>query len=56
MNHMLVVITYSVPGQPPCITSAVVPIQSHLSYDRYKQDIHDDYRHKQYYQVTISQI
>lgn len=56
MNHMLIVITYSLPGTNPVITSAVVPFENHMSFDRYKQDIHDDYRHKQYYQVTISQI
>lgn len=54
MNHMLIVITYSLPGANPVITSAVVPIQSHLSFDAHKQNVYEQYRNKKYYDVTIT--
>lgn len=56
MNHLLIVITYSVPGHPPAITSAVVPIQSHLTFDAQKKKVYDQYRTKQYYDVTITEF
>lgn len=54
MNHMLVTIVYSLPGANPCITSAVIPIQSHLSFDANTKKVYDQYRHKKYYEVTIT--
>lgn len=54
MNHMLIVITYSLPGVNPVITSAVVPIQSHLSFDAHRENVMSQYRSKKYYEVTIT--
>lgn len=56
MNHMLIVIKYKQHGWPPVITSAVVPIQCHMSFERHKQEILEQYRTKPDYEVTITEF
>lgn len=56
MNHLLVTIVYKPPGIDPCMTTTVVPVGNQSGLTIYKNEIYQQYRNKQHYDVTITEV
>lgn len=56
MYNLLITIVYNPPGLQPQMTTTVLPVGTQRGLEVYKNEIQRQYRNRQYYELTITEV